>query len=80
MSVNVEVIQESLKTIIKNKLTVKDEIVNGTKLTEDLGADSLDLVELVMQIEEEFDIEIPDEEFENIATFGELVDLIVTKK
>lgn len=80
MSVNVEVIQESLKTIIKNKLIVKDEIVNGTKLTEDLGADSLDLVELVMQIEEEFDIEIPDEEFENIATFGELVDLIVTKK
>lgn len=80
MSVNVEVIQESLKTIIKNKLTVKDEIVNSTKLTEDLGADSLDLVELVMQIEEEFDIEIPDEEFENIATFGELVDLIVTKK
>lgn len=79
---DLNMIKDKLKDIIINKFNLKNdkEIVETTKFVEDLGADSLDLVELVMQLEEDFDMEIPDEEFENIATFGELVDLIVAKK
>lgn len=75
-------IQEKLKEIIINKFNLKDneEIIETTKFVEDLGADSLDLVELVMQLEEDFDVEIPDEDFENVTTFGELVNLIISKK
>lgn len=79
---DLNMIKDKLKDIIINKFNLKsdEEIIETTKFVEDLGADSLDLVELVMQLEEDFDVEIPDEEFENIATFGELVDLIVAKK
>lgn len=75
-------IQEKLKEIIINKFNLKDneEIIETTKFVEDLGAGSLDLVELVMQLEEDFDVEIPDEDFENVTTFGELVNLIISKK
>ena len=47
-----------------------------TKIAEDLGADSLDLVDLLMSIEDEFGVEIPDEEVENLHTIGEVVDYI----
>ena len=59
-----------------NKENVKDE----TSFQEDIGADSLDIVELVMELEEEFEITIPDEEAEKIKTVGQAIDYIVEKK
>ena len=62
-------IDERVKNIIIKQLGVKEEeIKNESKFVEDLGADSLDTVELVMALEEEFDTEIPDEEAEHILT------------
>lgn len=61
----------------KNQLGVEEEkIVESSSFTEDLGADSLDTVELVMALEEEFDIEIPDEDAEKITTVKQAVDYI----
>ena len=54
----------------------EDTITNDTTITEDLGADSLDVVDLLMSIEDEFEIEVPDTEIENIKTVGELVKYI----
>jgi acyl carrier protein len=54
----------------------KDQITRETEFIKDLGADSLDTVELVMEFEEEFDIQIPDEEAEKIQTVGQAVDYI----
>ncbi len=54
----------------------KSEIVMAASFIDDLGADSLDIVELVMMIEKEFDIEIPDEDAEKIVTVGDAVDYI----
>ena len=63
-------IEERVKKIIVEQLGVKEEEVKPeASFVEDLGADSLDTVELVMALEEEFDIEIPDEEAEKITTF-----------
>ena len=53
-----------------------DEVTSDASFLEDLGADSLDIVELIMAFEEEFDIEIPDEEAENIGTVQDAVDYI----
>ncbi len=55
------------------------DITPDTSLTEDLGADSLDLVELVMAMEQEFDIEIPDEDVEDIKTVGDAVNYVKEK-
>ena len=54
----------------------EDKITADTDLQEDLGADSLDVVDLLMSIEDEFEVEVPDEEIENIKTVGSLVSYI----
>ncbi len=62
-------IEERVKKIVAEQLGVKeDEVNNASSFVDDLGADSLDTVELVMALEEEFDTEIPDEEAEQITT------------
>lgn len=68
---------EKLKQIIADVLNVDTkEITTETTFTEDLGADSLDIYQIVMGIEEEFDMEIPEDKIENISTVGEAVNLI----
>ncbi len=68
---------EKVKKIIVEQLGVEEEEVNmDSSFIDDLGADSLDIVELIMALEEEFDIEIPDSEAEKIATVGDAVDYI----
>ncbi len=68
---------EKVKAILAEQFDVEeDKITADTDLQEDLGADSLDVVDLLMSIEDEFDIEIPDEEIENIKTVGALVSYI----
>lgn len=71
---------DKVKEIIIDKLGVEDsKITNEAKFIDDLGADSLDTVELIMQFEEEFNIEIPDEDAEGLTTVGESVDYITSK-
>ena len=66
-----------MKKVVAERLNVKEEdIQNISSFTEDLGADSLDTVELVMALEEEFDTEIPDEEAEKITTVQEAIDYV----
>ncbi len=73
-------IEERVKKIISEQLGVEDdEVVSGASFVEDLGADSLDTVELVMAFEEEFDIEIQDEDAEKILTVKNAVDYITDK-
>lgn len=70
-------IDERVKKIIVEQLGVKEEEVkNEASFVDDLGADSLDTVELVMALEEEFDIEIPDEEAEKITTVQAAIDYV----
>ena len=70
-------IDERVKKIIVEQLGVKEEeVVNTASFVDDLGADSLDTVELVMALEEEFDIEIPDEEAEKITTVQATIDYV----
>ncbi len=70
-------IDERVKSIVVKQLGVKeDEVKNESKFIDDLGADSLDTVELVMALEEEFETEIPDEEAEKITTVQEAIDYI----
>lgn len=67
-------IAEKVKEIIVEKLGVDEsEVTNDANFTNDLGADSLDTVELIMEFESAFDIEIPDDQAEKIATVGEAV-------
>ncbi|HET9552057.1 MAG TPA: acyl carrier protein [Anaeromyxobacteraceae bacterium] len=78
MSANIE---QKVKGIIAENLGVSEEEIKPTSsFIEDLGADSLDIVELVMQMEEEFEVEIPDEEAENIKTVQDAVNYITTHK
>ena len=68
---------EKLKKIIAEVLNVdEDEITMDTTFVDDLGADSLDIFQIIMGIEEEFDIEIPNEEAEKIVTVGDAVEQI----
>ena len=68
---------DKIKEIIIDKLGVEDgKITMEAKFIDDLGADSLDTVELIMQFEEEFGIEIPDEEAESLQSVGQAVDYI----
>ncbi len=72
-------IRAEVVEIISNRLGVgKEQITDQTTFQEDLGADSLDVVELVMELEEKFKIQIPDEEAEKIKTVGAAVDYVVT--
>ncbi len=69
-----------IKEIIIDKLGVEEnKITSDARFIEDLGADSLDTVELIMQFEEEFDIEISDEDAENLNTVGNSIDYINSK-
>ena len=71
-------VEERVKKLICEQLGVKDEEVkNDASFVDELGADSLDTVELVMALEEEFETEISDEEAENITTVKEAVDYIL---
>ncbi|WP_354625024.1 acyl carrier protein [Psychromonas sp. MME2] len=71
-------IEERVRNIIVEQLGVQlDEVKNEASFVDDLGADSLDTVELVMALEEEFDTEIPDEEAEKITTVQSAIDYIV---
>ena len=73
-------IEERVKKIIVEQLGVKEEEVKSeASFVDDLGADSLDTVELVMALEEEFDLEISDQEIENINTVGDVVKYIESK-
>jgi acyl carrier protein len=75
-----EVSQDKIKQIIADQLGVKkEEVTDNAKFVDDLGADSLDTVELVMALEEEFGIEIPDEEAEKLATVGDALRYIEEK-
>lgn len=70
-------VEERVKKIVVEQLGVKDdEVSNDASFVEDLGADSLDTVELVMALEEEFECEIPDEEAEKITTVQQALDYI----
>ena len=71
---------DKIKDIIVEQLDVEEDAVTmEASITEDLGADSLNVVDLVMSIEESFDVEIPDEEVENIKTVGDIVKYIENK-
>ena len=66
-----------VKAIIVDKLGVDEsEVTNEASFTNDLGADSLDTVELIMELEKEFDIQIPDDEAEGIATVGDAISFV----
>ena len=70
-------VQDKIKQIIVDELAVDEaEVTENARFIEDLGADSLDLVELVMRFEEDFDIEIPDDAAEHIQTVGDAVKFI----
>jgi acyl carrier protein len=74
-------VEQKVRGIIAEQLGVaEDEIKSTSSFIEDLGADSLDIVELVMAMEEEFEVEIPDEEAENIKTVQDAVNFINTHK
>ncbi|HHW46298.1 MAG TPA: acyl carrier protein [Clostridiales bacterium] len=71
---------EKIKVILSQQLDVEeDQITMETNIEEDLGADSLDMVDLLMSIEDEFDIEVPDEDIENIKTVGDIVQYIESR-
>ncbi len=71
-------IEERVKKVVIEQLGAKEDDVKGTsRFVEDLGADSLDTVELVMALEEEFETEIPDEDAEKLTTVQESIDYII---
>ncbi len=71
-------ISDRLKKIVVEHLSVEeDKVIEGASFIDDLGADSLDTVELVMAFEEEFGIEIPDDAAENIQSFGDAVSYVI---
>ena len=73
-------IEEKVRKLIAEKLDVDlSDVVPEASLIDDLGADSLAIVELIMTMEEEFDIEVPDEDAEKLATVKEAIDYIIEK-
>jgi len=74
-------VEERVIEIVCENLGVnKEQVTRETKFQEDVGADSLDIVELVMELEEEFDITIPDDQAEKIKTVGEAIDYIIREQ
>ena len=74
-------ISSRVKAIIVDKLGVdENEVVPEASFTNDLGADSLDTVELIMEFEKEFDIQIPDDQAENIVSVGQAIEFIEKSK
>ncbi len=74
-------IEEQVKAIVAEQLGVKaDEVTNDASFVDDLGADSLDTVELVMALEEEFETEIPDEDAEKITTVQQAIDFVTSRR
>lgn len=74
-------IGNKVKAIVVDKLGVdEEEVVDNANFTNDLGADSLDVVELVMEFEKEFDIQIPDDQAEGIDTVGDAIEYIKSRK
>ena len=72
---------EKVRELLVDQLDVEEDVVTmEANIQSDLGADSLDIVDLVMSLEEEFDCEIPDEEIENIKTVGDIVHYIESKQ
>ncbi|MDE6727899.1 MAG: acyl carrier protein [Oscillospiraceae bacterium] len=73
---------EKVKDLIADQLDVddKESITNDSSITDDLGADSLDVVDLVMALEDEFGVEIPEDQVENIKTVGDIVKYIEDKQ
>ena len=68
---------EQIKAILSEQFSVEEDTITAdTLLEDDLGADSLDVVDLLMTIEDDFEVEIPDEEVENIKTVGALAEYI----
>jgi acyl carrier protein len=75
-----EEILAKVKSVVSEKLNVgEDQVTSDAKFVEDLGADSLDQVELIMALEDEFDLKIPEEEAEQLSTIGAAVDFILSK-
>ena len=70
---------ERIKKIVVDQLDVEEDVISNDTTFEDLDADSLDIVELIMALEEEFGIEIPDEDAEKLTTIGAAVDYINSK-
>ena len=70
-------IEERVKKIVAEQLGVKEDIANDASFVDDLGADSLDTVELVMALEEEFECEIPDEDAETITSVQQAIDYVL---
>jgi len=75
----VSVEQKVIEIVCDHLAVAKDKVERKTSFIEDIGADSLDIVELVMELEEEFDIQIPDDQAEKIKTVGEAIDYIELK-
>ena len=72
---------DKVKELISEQLGVKaDDITEASNIQDDLGADSLDIVDLVMALEDEFDVEIPEDQVENIKTVGDIVKFIEDKQ
>jgi len=71
---NVE--QKVIEIVCEHLGANKEQVKRGTSFIEDIGADSLDIVEFIMELEEEFGIQIPDEQAEKIKTVGEAIDFI----
>ncbi len=72
---------DKVKELISEQLDVKaDDITESSNIQDDLGADSLDVVDLVMALEDEFDVEIPEDQVENIKTVGDIVKFIEDKQ
>ena len=74
-------VEQQVKAIVAEQLGVKaEQVVNDASFVDDLGADSLDTVELVMALEEEFECEIPDEDAEKITTDQQAIDYVLANK
>ncbi len=72
---------EKIRAILCEQLDIEeDQVTMESNIAEDLGADSLDVVDLVMSIEDEFDLEVPDDQVENIKTVGDVVNYIESLK